>query len=183
MKFLITRPLEQSKRFSCQLVEAFGGNIKVCISPVIEINTLKKSINTTSFQGLIFTSENGVRAFAKLNTERNLPAFCVGNQTALVARSCGFLAVSAQGDTNQLILLLKEQASELRLLYLRGKHVSADIEQELRKDNIKVVSKIVYKQNPIKFTHQAVEFLSGPDKIIVPLFSDRSNVILSKQFF
>jgi len=183
MKFLITRPLEQSKRFSSQLVEVFGENIKVCISPVIEINTLKQSINTKSFQGLLFTSENGVRAFAKLSIERNLPAFCVGNQTALVARSCGFLSVSAQGDTNRLILLLKDQASELRLLYLRGKYVSADIEQELRKDNIKVVSKIVYDQTPMKLTHQAVQFLSGSDGVIVPLFSDRSNVILSKQFF
>jgi len=61
--------------------------------------------------------------------------------------------------------------------------VSADIEQELRKDNIKVVSKIVYDQTPMKLTHQAVQFLSGSDEVIVPLFSDRSNVILSKQFF
>ena len=67
MKILITRPLQQSRRFAKALDKQFGESLEICISPVLEIKFFRVEINLEPFDGLIFTSESGVKAFTHLN--------------------------------------------------------------------------------------------------------------------
>ena len=68
------------------------------------------------YRALAFTSANGVRAFAGKSTERNLPAYAVGERTAVALRAAGFTPVivplsefmRAGGGAKCLTLKLKE---------------------------------------------------------------------------
>lgn len=56
-----------------------------------------------AFDTLAFTSANGVRAFAKLSAQRDVPVWCVGARTAEAAREAGFGDVrSTDGDIGAL---------------------------------------------------------------------------------
>ena len=56
---------------------------------------------------MLFTSSNGVRAFAELSPRRDLPAFAVGDATAAAALAAGFTQFkSAGGDVRDLARLV-----------------------------------------------------------------------------
>ena len=60
--------------------------------------------------GLLFTSANGVRAFAAASPRRDLPALAVGDATAAAARAAGFADVaSAGGNVADLALLVRRR--------------------------------------------------------------------------
>ena len=89
MKILITRPLQQSRRFAKALDKQFGESLEICISPVLEIKFFRVEINLKPFDGLIFTSESGVKAFAHLNKKTDKKVNSVGACTSEVARRSG----------------------------------------------------------------------------------------------
>ena len=65
---------------------------------------------------LVFTSANGVAAFAALTPDRALPVFTVGDATAEAARAAGFAAVrSAGGDIGMLAALLRGRVEAVAL--------------------------------------------------------------------
>jgi uroporphyrinogen-III synthase len=65
----------------------------------------------TGIGTLIFTSRNGVAAFARRRAERGLSVFAVGDATAAAARRAGFERVaSAAGDVVALRRLVRTQA-------------------------------------------------------------------------
>lgn len=61
------------------------------------------------FQGLLFTSANGVRAFARLSRRRDLPVYVVGDATGRAAKEAGFAQPQvAGGDVESLALLVRQ---------------------------------------------------------------------------
>ncbi len=94
--------------------------------------------------GLLFTSAHGVRAFAALSPRRDLPALCVGDATARVARGLGFGgALSAGGDAEALAQLAG--LTGLRhLLHPRGRDTAADLPTRLASQGIRVAEAVVY---------------------------------------
>src|SRR5262249_38621922 len=85
--------------------------VEVSIEPLLSIRTLPGvAIDLEGVQALLFTSSNGVRAFAELSQRRELPCFTVGDATAAAARSAGFAQVeSAGGDVRDLARLVSEK--------------------------------------------------------------------------
>lgn len=84
------------------------------IAPLIDIQRLTPALpDASGFDGLIFTSRNGVASFADLHpTEalRALSVFTVGMATAEAARGAGFARVrSADGDVHALADLIRAQ--------------------------------------------------------------------------
>ena len=70
---------------------------------------------------LVFTSANGVAAFAALTPDRALPVFTVGDATAEAARAAGFAAVrSAGGDIGMLAALLLAEGRTIGPLLAPG---------------------------------------------------------------
>jgi len=84
------------------------------VAPLLAIQPIVQSApELDGVSGLVFTSRNGVDAFARLSARgRSLPVFTVGAATAEAARAAGFLEVqSADGDIADLARLLERTAS------------------------------------------------------------------------
>jgi uroporphyrinogen-III synthase len=108
MRVLITRPIEDARPLADALEER---GIQVLIEPLLEIRHLEDAeIDLQGVQALLFTSANGVRAFAALSPRRDLKAFTVGDGSAEAARQAGFANVeSAKGDVEALAALVADR--------------------------------------------------------------------------
>ncbi|MEZ5831910.1 MAG: uroporphyrinogen-III synthase [Dongiaceae bacterium] len=108
MRILITRPIEDAKPLADALHER---GVEVLIEPLLDIRHLDDAeMDLDGVQALIFTSANGVRAFAALSPRRDLKAFTVGDGSAEAARQAGFPNVeSAKGDLEALAALLVDR--------------------------------------------------------------------------
>ena len=182
MKILITRPLHQSRRFKKSLVEQFGENLEICISPILEIKSFRVKINLSFFDGIIFTSENGVKAFTNLNKKTDKKIYCVGAYTSEIARKSGLIVAHTEKDVGDLKTWLIENDSERKLLYLCGQNISNNLEVAFEGSKTTVVSQIIYDQLSRKLSPSAIQFLSGVIPVLIPIFSERSYEILSQQF-
>lgn len=71
--------------------------------------------------GLVFTSANGVKAFARLSDARSNPVYTVGRNTADEARTAGFTRIeTAAGDVDDLVeILLKACGASERNFFVR----------------------------------------------------------------
>lgn len=75
------------------------------VAPLLEVRPIRGAaeVDLAGVGALAFTSANGVRAFAGLSAERDLPVFAVGEATARAARAAGFQHVlSTDGDVTAL---------------------------------------------------------------------------------
>ncbi len=108
MRLLITRPIEDAKPLADALAER---GVEVLIEPMLEIRHLDDAeIDLDDVRALLFTSANGVRAFAALSPRRELKAFTVGDGSAEAARQAGFPQVeSAKGDVEALAALVVDR--------------------------------------------------------------------------
>lgn len=108
MRVLITRPIEDAKPLADALAER---GIDVLIEPLLEITQLENvEIDLQGVQALLFTSANGVRAFAAASPRRSLRVFAVGDGSAEAARRAGFDEVeSAKGDVEALAALVVDR--------------------------------------------------------------------------
>ena len=106
------------------------------MAPLLAIQPLTPVLpDPLAFDGLIFTSPNGVSAFTALaGAERFLqrPAWTVGHATAEAARAAGLTpVVSADGDVRDLAGLLAREAQGLRLLAPGAEQRAGDLAGQL----------------------------------------------------
>jgi uroporphyrinogen-III synthase len=92
---LLTRPEIDSRPVQAAL---HTRGIDAALAPMLHIVPEPSAeADLTGCQAILFTSANGVRAFAALSAERDLPAVCVGAASAAAARAVGFGNVEASG--------------------------------------------------------------------------------------
>jgi len=179
--FLLTRPAAASARFALALREVFGGTARVVISPLMEPVFLHPPLPPGPYHAVILTSETGAEAARRISAEvGGLPvrAYCVGDRTALAAAEAGFQPISAKGDADALVSLIKAEGVRGQLLHLRGRDSRGDIAQRLVSAGILAHEAIVYDQQPCPATPQALALLGGAEPVVVPLFSPRSADLL-----
>ncbi|HSE75364.1 MAG TPA: uroporphyrinogen-III synthase, partial [Dongiaceae bacterium] len=132
MRILITRPIEDAKPLADALQER---GVEVLIEPLLEITHLTDAaIELDGVQALLFTSANGVRAFAALSPRRDLKAFTVGDGSAEAARLAGFPEVeSAKGDVEALAALVVDRlkAEDGMLFHAAGTVTAGDLKARL----------------------------------------------------
>jgi uroporphyrinogen-III synthase len=104
MRALITRPQEDAADLAAALT---ARGIEPLIEPLLQIKPVENAkVDLANVQALLFTSANGVRAFAALSANRDLPAYTVGDGSAAAAAAAGFNHIeSAGGDVNALASL------------------------------------------------------------------------------
>jgi uroporphyrinogen-III synthase len=121
MKLLLTRPAADSAALAV-LLKAQGH--ETVIAPMLEVQqheTTPPSLDGVT--GLVFTSANGVRAFAALSAARDLQVYAVGDRTAAAARQAGFAQIqSADGDVEALVGLIaaRRTPADGALLHVSG---------------------------------------------------------------
>lgn len=174
-RVLLTRPAAQSRAFAAALQARFGPGLDVIESPLLRIDMLSPAVDFSRYDGLVFTSQNGVAAFAHLHGPSGMTAFCVGERTADAAREAGLLAVSANGDVEALNALLAREATGQRLLHLRGAHVAGMLRGE-------VEALVAYEQRPVALSDVARAAISDQEPMAVPLFSPRTARHFAAQF-
>ena len=106
MRVLVTRPEEDASALVAAL--AARGH-EALVEPMLTVTPapgVTPPLELDGVQALLFTSANGVRAFARLTERRDLPVFTVGDASAEAATVAGFEAVvSADGDVDDLARL------------------------------------------------------------------------------
>ena len=115
----------------------------VSIPPAPEVQTL-----------LIFTSRNGVSAFAEMTQGRANPVICVGDATAELAKSVGFVKVSsAGGDAQDVVkLVLKSVPRSRPIRHCSGKHVQGRIVEQLTDAGYNIERIRYYAASPVAQT-------------------------------
>ena len=145
MRVVITRALPEAEITAARVRE--HGHEPV-LAPLLTIAALPFDADTSGAQALIFTSINGVRAFAAHSQERALPAYTVGDATAAAAREAGFTRIhSADGAAGDLVRLIKAGAAPVAgaLIHFSGEHIARDIAADLAAAGFSAARRIVYE--------------------------------------
>lgn len=128
MRILVTRPSEDGARLT-QRLAAMGH--EAVFAPLLDIELIAgDALDLQGVQAVLFTSANGVRAFAARSGERALPALCVGDATGREAAAAGFAVVkSAAGDVAALARLVQDELNPRAgaLLHPAGSKVAGDL--------------------------------------------------------
>lgn len=181
---LLTRPEPRLSAYADELGGMFEGRI-ICIkSPLLEIKPLIAAPNIDDVQALLFTSANGVRTYSKLNELKpNVPCFCVGDKTAMEARTHGYEAFSAKGGADELVQLaatvLDQHGGPIQ--YIRGMIATGEIASKLRIKGFTVDEHIIYEQRPLALNDDALNAFNQGDIDILPLFSPMTARLLTDE--
>ncbi|MGC9417513.1 MAG: uroporphyrinogen-III synthase [Rhodovulum sp.] len=178
---LLTRPRLQSDRFARALSDRVGQAVAVLTAPVMEIELFDAPIPLEGVGGLVFTSENGVAAYAGVSDNRTLPAYCVGDRTARAARAAGLRARSARGTAVELIQDIAADPPGGRLLHLRGEHARGDVCGGLAAQGIDAADRVVYAQRALPFAPDVLQRVAAAPLTLLPLFSPRSAQLVAEQ--
>ena len=149
MKLLVTRPALDAGPLS-DLLTAAGHT--VLLDPLLSIRFRDRgALDLDGATGLLFTSGNGVRAFAALSQRRDIPAYAVGDRTATLARELGFGQIdSADGDVAALVALVRAQRKpeDGLLLHVSGHDVAGELAQSLEAAGYGVRRAVLYDAEP-----------------------------------
>ncbi|MGF1446161.1 MAG: uroporphyrinogen-III synthase [Pikeienuella sp.] len=139
---LITRPLPDSRTLAETLEEE---GIACEIWPLTAVRPLAMRLTLPpTLDGLLFTSAHGARAFAALSERRDLPAFCVGQATATVARGLGFASAVAAGGDVQKLAALASLTGLRHFLHARGRDAAGDLAGDLANRGVRVSEAVLY---------------------------------------
>ena len=128
------------------------------VAPVLQVQAADEGPSLEGVGALAFTSRNGVRAFAGLTPERDLPVFAVGDATALAAREAGFAEVtSASGDVAALARLIVARKTSLRgdVLYASPEDPAGDLAATLAAGGVPARVAVVYRTVPAELAPPA----------------------------
>ncbi len=176
MRILVTRPASEAQRFAAQLA---GHGIDSVIAPLLTIEPVETPLPPLdAVQALVFTSANGVRAYAARETRRDVPAYAVGEATAAAAREAGFAnAISAGSDAEGLAALLVDRIDPAHgpLLHVAGADQAGDLPGALRARGYEVRQAVLYRAAPApELPAPARAAIEAGSVAGVALFSPRS---------
>ena len=116
--------------------------------PVFEINYIPKDIDFLKYDGIIFTSKNGIFAIDSFNTDwKKIPAYAIAQKTANIIQQYGgivqYIGKSAHGDefAKELIQIAKNK----KLLYLRAKKVVSNLVNILNSNGVTCDEVVIYE--------------------------------------
>lgn len=146
MRLLVTRPVQDAGRLMERL--ATLGHEGVA-APLLDVRIIAgDALDLGGVQAVLFTSANGVRAFAARSDKRTLPALCVGDATGREAQSVGFGDVrSAGGDVADLAALAKATLDPTAgmLLHPAGSKVAGDLAGMLEAAGFRYRREVLYE--------------------------------------
>lgn len=180
MKILVTRPAADA----VPLAEALAARgHEVIAEPLLTVRdepgaAAALDLALPGAQAILFTSANGVRAFAAAASRRDLPVFAVGDTTAAAARVAGFTAVeSAQGDVEDLAALVQTRLKPANgpLLHAAASEVAGDLAGQLGAGGFEVRRVVVYRTEPAaELSEAAIDALASGNLAAALFFSPRT---------
>jgi uroporphyrinogen-III synthase len=178
---LITRPEPAGSEFAAALRTKLGKKCTICTSPIMQIEVCANLPDLSGIATLIFTSRNGVEAYARLTRQRDIPAYAVGPGTTDAARAIGLHVTNAGGDAKRLASHMIDKTPPTPCLHIKGEHAAFPLAKTLSDVGIETVEAILYHQSPRPLSNDAQQILSREDEVVLPLFSRRSARLLFSQ--
>ncbi len=176
LRVLNTRPTEDAAELYKLLCEL---GYEVISEPLLSVRFKNLSPPAIgAFQAVLFTSRNGVRAFAYTSDERRAVAFAVGDATSREAEAVGFEEVRcAAGNVKSLAALVVNQLNprDGPLLHVSAKVTAGDLAGRLNKAGFGVEKSVLYETIPsTKLSTRTEEMFKNNEMDIVILFSPRT---------
>ena len=169
---LLTRPQEASARFVSQLPQDLQAGLQVLHAPLMQICPLGNQISYEGYQGVIFTSANGVAAAG--HASGSLPAYCVGQRTTEAAKEAGWQAQFCGANAAALVDQLSAAPPLSPLLHLHGHHTRGDVANQLTALGLPCKGQLIYEQQLLPLSTKVKREISAQSNVIVPLFSPRT---------
>lgn len=144
---IVTRPVHQAAGLLTALrLRGFAA----VAAPVLVLKVLDAPSPQGAFDALVFTSANGIAAFAAQDARRELTVFAVGEATAAAARMAQFRRIVTGYDGAAALagIIRAEMPAGSRLLYPSARDVAFDLQGALSPDGIEVVRHVVYAMEP-----------------------------------
>lgn len=174
---LLTRPRAQAEAFGARLTPLGWTPI---IAPLQAISFAESPPPLLDeARALLFTSQNGVAAFARLCPSRDLPALCVGPNTAKAARDAGFVALEGPGQA-QGLAPWAAQHSRGPVLHCRGAHSTGDLVSDFAAEGVLLHSHTLYTQTALPLEAHARDALNSGRVGVLMVFSPRSAQLLGQ---
>ncbi len=172
---LLTRPMAQSRALVKEIETKFPDKAICLISPMMAITPIGDLPEPSKYQAILFTSVNGVQAFADLGGNHG-KCFCVGNRTVQAAQAAGLNAVSANGAAVELVALVERDIDPVDgpILYVRGEHTAGDVAENLIAQGFTVDQAVLYTQQECELTDAARDALAQGAVQGLPLYSPLS---------
>ncbi|MBL8559767.1 MAG: uroporphyrinogen-III synthase [Hyphomonadaceae bacterium] len=123
------------------------------VAPMLVIEPVAADADIAGFQALLFTSANGVQAFARASSSRSIAAFCVGDATGEAATANGFTNVRiAGGDVRALAAFVSQslRPDAGALLHVAGADLAGDLVGALTADGFTAERRIFYRAAPVR---------------------------------
>lgn len=115
---------------------------------VFKIKYIKSDIDLSKYDGLLFTSKNGIYSIDSFNKQwKNIPSYCIASKTANIVKKLGgidfFDAQASNGDefAKKLLPLVKNK----KLLYIRASKVVSKLVDILKDSKVDIDELISYK--------------------------------------
>ena len=145
----ITRTLP-SAAAAAEAVQRAG--FQCVTAPLLTVETLAMPELSADNLALIFTSQNGVRAFCENETRRDCAVVTVGDATAQLARSVGFKNVQSAGGTSDDIapLIARINNTAAHYVHVSGNHVRGRVSQDLQSMGLSAERRIYYRSAPVQ---------------------------------
>ena len=180
MRLLVTRSIEDAE----PLAAALGRRgYEAVLEPLMSITDvdapgLDTDLDSGGVQALLITSANGIRAFARRTSRRDIAVFAVGDASARTAGELEFAGVrSAAGDVDALAALVRDELDPGRgaLLHIAGSHIAGDLSGLLEAAGFDVRRQVLYRATAAeKFSPATVDELTSGTLDGVLLFSPRT---------
>ena len=148
LRVLVTRIQKAAEKTARALHES---DHEPVLLPLFELVDTANPAPVGSYDGYVFTSGNAIEIL-KLRgwttPDTNCVAYCVGDETALAAKTLGFSSVSsANGNAQDLANLIGERlhCKPAKLLYFAGIRRSSDLSAALNNPSITLDLAEIYK--------------------------------------
>jgi uroporphyrinogen-III synthase len=180
MKVLVTRAEGDAEKLASRLAERGYESV---IENLLTIRFRPEAARGIApfldgVQAVLFTSANGVRAFAQASERRGFPAFAVGDATAGAARAAGFAEVISAGgaveDLAKLVISrLKPKAGAL--FHAAASVTAGDLQGLLEAAGFSVRRAVLYKALESQRLSDATQGLIARHEIDAALFFSPRN--------
>lgn len=181
MRVLITRPQEDAVRFAEMLEKR--GHQAICAS-LLSVHFFDgPELHFAGVSGILCTSANGVRALARRTSEREVPVFAVGPQTADAAKAAGFEKVECtDGDAATMAEAMLDyvEPSEGVLMHAASADNEGRLKNLLAEKGYRVSVEVLYEVVAVtKLSVAAREALAQNALDAAVVFSPRSAMALA----
>ena len=182
MRVIVTRPQDDGVE-TAALLKARGH--EAILAPLLGVHYHDgHALHLSGVQALLFTSVNGVRAFARRTSLRDFPVFAVGSQTAQAARDAGFADVrDADGNVDTLADTVRASASPSGgdLLHAAGAEAEGRLAALLAAAGFQVRTEVLYDVPAVdEMPAAARDAIVAGNADAVLLFSARSAAVFAQ---